>query len=75
LDLESKNARFFPALFYVSDAILETTPFGVSLELPDKWLWGETTSLLLSPKLFDFDHVRLFEAVEAHSDPIKMKRK
>lgn len=31
----------YVALFYVTDAISETTPFRMSLELPDKWLWGE----------------------------------
>ena len=63
-----KMQFFFPtsaALFYGTDTILETTPFG----------FVETFSLFLSPKLFDFDHERIFKAVELHFCPIKMKRK
>lgn len=36
------------ALFYVTDAILETTPFRMTLELPDKWLWGDIFTLSLT---------------------------
>lgn len=68
---------FFPpsvALFYVTDAILKTTPFGMTLELPDMWLRVDIFTLSFTKTISLWPWASLW-GCGARSDPIEMSKK